>query len=112
MAKLKGITVTLYDKTQTGTDGFGDPVYQETAVDVDNVLVYPTSSTEVLETTNLYGKKAVYTLAIPKGDEHDWEDKKVSFFDEDWRTFGIPTKGIEDNIPLDWNTKVMVERYA
>lgn len=112
MAKIKGITVTLYNKTQTGTDGFGDPVYQEIAVDVDNVLVYPTSSTEVLETTNLYGKKAVYTLAIPKGDAHDWEDKRVSFFGEDWHTFGIPTKGIEDNIPLDWNTKVMVERYA
>lgn len=111
MAKIKGITVTLYNKTLDSTDGFGDPVYTETAVNVDDVLVYPASSTEILETTNLYGKKAVYTLAIPKCDTHEWEDKRVSFFGKDWHTFGIPTQGIEENIPLRWNTKVMVERY-
>ena len=111
MAKIEGITVTLYNKTQTGTDGFGEPIYTETPIDVDDVLVYPATSTEILETVNLYGKKVVYTLAIPKGDEHDWEDRKVSFFGKDWRTFGIPTKGIESNIPLRWNTKVTVERY-
>lgn len=111
MAKIEGITVTLYNKTQTGTDGFGEPIYTETPIDVDDVLVYPATSTEILETVNLYGKKAVYTLAIPKGDEHDWEDRKVSFFGKDWRTFGIQTKGIESNIPLRWNTKVTVERY-
>ena len=111
MAKIKGITVTLYDKTATSTDNFGDPVYTETAASVDNVLVYPTAATEVLELTNLYGKKAVYTLAIPKGDTHTWQDRKVSFFGKDWHTFGIPTEGIEDNIPLDWNMKVTVERY-
>ena len=108
---IKGITVTLYNKTLDSTDGFGDPVYTETAVNVDDVLVYPASSTEILETTNLYGKKAVYTLAIPKGDTHEWEDKRVSFFGKEWHTFGIPTQGIEENIPLRWNMKVMVERY-
>lgn len=50
-------------------------------------------------------------MAIPKGDEHDWKDKRVSFFGEDWHTFGIPLIGIECDIPLDWNMKVMVERY-
>lgn len=109
---INGITVTLYTKTQTDTDGFGDPVYTETPVDVADVLVYPSTSTEILETVNLYGKKAVYTMAIPKGDTHDWEDQKVSFFGETWRTFGIPTEGIESNIPLRWNKKVTVERYA
>lgn len=111
MTRIKGITVTLYDKTATSTDAFGDPVYTETPQNVDDVLVYPSTSTEILETTNLYGKKAVYTLAIPKGDTHDWTDRKVSFFGEDWHTFGIPTQGIEANIPLRWNMKVMVERY-
>ena len=111
MTRIKGITVTLYDKTATSTDAFGDPVCAETPQNVDDVLVYPSTSTEILETTNLYGKKAVYTLAIPKGDTHDWTDRKVSFFGEDWHTFGIPTQGIEANIPLRWNMKVMVERY-
>ena len=61
---------------------------------------------------NLFGKKAVYTLAIPKGDTHKWEDSVVEFFGHKWKTFGFPIEGIESNIPLDWNKKVMVERYG
>ena len=133
MSRIKGITVTLYNKIQSGTDGFGDPIYAdggdaysshvdkgqadymlvdtELAVNVDDVLVYPSTSTEILETINLYGRKAVYTMAIPKGDTNDWENKRVSFFGQEWKTFGIPTEGIDANIPLRWNKKVMVERY-
>ena len=111
MAKIQGITVTLYSQTVDSTDPFGAQTYEETPVSVSNVLVAPTSSTEVLDTVNLYGKKAVYTLGIPKGDTNDWEDKRVTFFGEDWHTFGIPQEGIEANIPLEWNKKVFVERY-
>lgn len=109
---IKGITVILYDKEQTGIDEFNRPVYKETPITVDNVLVAPSSSDDVVTTTNLAGKKAVYTLAIPKGDDHVWADRKVEFFGEVWKTFGIPLEGIEENIPLDWNKKVMVERYG
>ena len=108
---IHGIPVTLYTVQQTGSDDFGAPIYKETAVTVDNVLVAPASNTEILETTNLYGKKAVYTLGIPKGDTHVWEGRKVSFFGQDFRVFGIPTQGIDDLIPLEWNKKVTVERY-
>lgn len=112
MAVIKGIEVTLYQKTQTGTDAFNTPIYTETPVQVSNVLVYPTTATENLELTNLYGKKAVYTLAIPKGDTHEWQDSKISFFGKDFRSFGIPQEGIEENIPLEWNKKVTVEIYG
>lgn len=111
MGSIKGITVTLYEQTQTGTDAFNDPIYTETAINVDNVLVYPSTQTEILETVNLYGRKAVYTLGIPKGDIHDWENRRIDFFGQSWRSFGIPSQGIEDMIPLDWNMKVTVERY-
>lgn len=111
-SRISGITVTLYDRTQTGTDAFNAPAYTETAVNVDNVLVAPMSSTELLEVYNLTGRKAVYQLSIPKGDTHDWTaGKKVSFFGNDWRIIAIPTEGIDHLIPLDWNKKVQVERY-
>lgn len=110
-AKITGITVTLWEPTQSGTDPFGAPIEVLEAVQVENVIVAPSSSQEILDNNNLYGRTAVYTLAIPKGDAHDWENKKVSFFGEDWRVFGIPLEGIEANIPLDWNKKVTVERY-
>ena len=109
---MKGITITLYDRTQTDVDELNNPVYTETPVSVDNVLVAPVNSTEVLDTYNLTGRKAVYQLAIPKGDTHDWTaGKKVNFFGEDWRIIELELEGIEKLIPLQWNKKVRVERY-
>lgn len=109
---MKGITITIYDRTQTGTDELNHPIYREVPVSVDNVLVAPVNSTEVLDTYNLTGRKAVYQLAIPKGDTHQWTaGKRVSFFGEDWRIIEIAEEGIEELIPLDWNKKVRVERY-
>ena len=108
---IKGITITLYERTRTGTDDFNKPVYSENPVTVDNVLVSPVSSQEVIDTLNLTGKKAVYNMAIPKGDTHEWRDVRVDFFGQHFQTFGEPIKGIEANIPLDWNTKVQVETY-
>lgn len=111
MAMIKGITVTLYEKVQTGVDPLNEPVYTEQAVQVDNVLVAPAGAdNDITDSTDLDGGKAVYTLAIPKEDTHNWENVRVDFFGEQWRTYGIPVKGIAENIPLDWNTKVMVER--
>lgn len=109
---IRGITVTLYDLTQTGRDPLNKPIFTETPVEVSNVLVAPVSSTEQLETFSLTGRRAVYQLGIPKGDTHNWTaGRKVSFFGANWRIIGIPTEGIEEMIPLSWNKKVQVERY-
>lgn len=107
---MKGITVTLYADIQTGANPFGEAEYTELPIEVNNVLVAPASSQEILDTMNLYGKKAVYTLGIPKGDTHDWKDKRITFFDEDWISFGEPLKGIDALVPTSWNMKVMVAR--
>lgn len=109
---LHGITIQLYERTETGTDAFNRPVYTETAVNVYNVLIGEPSTQEIVDTLNLTGKKLAYTLAIPKGDIHDWTDTKVSFWGMTFRTIGEPTQGIEAMIPLDWNKKVKVERYG
>ena len=109
---MRGITVTLYDRTQTGTDALNKPIYSETPVTVDNVLVAPSASLEVLEQTNLDGRRGEYVMAIPKGDTHEWTSgKKVRFFGADWRIIEMPQEGIEWLIPLSWNKKVQVERY-
>ena len=98
-------------KKQAGTDAFHCPVYDYEEEIVENVLVSPATSDDIVATQDLTGKKTVYTLAIPKGDTHDWIDAKVRFFGQTWKTFGFPLEGIEENIPLVWNKKVMVERY-
>lgn len=111
---LKGITVNLITKEQTGTDAFNRPIVQDVTTPVDNVLVAPLSQTgeEILSELSLNGKKAKYQLAIPKGDTHNWEDAEVEFFGERWKTIGFPTEGIESLIPLDWNRKVLVQRVG
>ena len=108
---IKGITVRLTTKEQVGEDAFGAPIVKTVTADIGNVLVSPTSSQDNVSNMQLYGKMAAYTLAIPKGDTHNWQDATVEFFGAKWRTMGIPTKGIEELIPLNWNTKVQVERY-
>lgn len=109
---IKGITVTLISKQETGRDPFGEPIYEDVEIEVDNVLISPTTSDDIVNQMTLTGKKAVYTLAIPKGDTNNWEDQEVRFFGEKWRVFGVPLQGIDHLIPLSWNKKVMVERYG
>lgn len=113
MARLKGITITLINKKEIARDPLGSPIYEDIEIEVNNVLVNPTSAEakDVIGRLNLDGRKAVYTLAIPKGDTNIWEGQEVIFFDKRWKVFGSVMEGIEKLIPLDWNKKVTVERY-
>lgn len=111
MALIKGMTVVLREKIMTGKDPFNDPIYEYVDKEVENVLIAPASTDDIVSSQNLYGKKAVYTLAIPKGDTNTWTDNIVVFFGKEWQVFGIPMEGMTGNIPLDWDKKVMVKRY-
>lgn len=111
---MKGVTVTLTKKTQTGTDAFGQPVYSTTTIDVSDVLVGEPTTDDITNNLTMYGKRIVYTLAIPKGDANEWEDTYVTLpapMSGTFHTVGIPTAGIEENIPLRWNKKVHLERF-
>lgn len=116
MGRIQGTTVTLYEQTQTGIDPFGFPVYAEKGVSVENVLVGEPSSDDITTSTQLYGKVIRYMLGIPKGDTHDWTDKKVSWADaygstHTCKTFGFPITGIEANVPGPWHMKVRCEKF-
>lgn len=112
MAMIKGTTIILRKKKQVGVDGFNAPIYETEDMEVENVLIAPAFTEDVSTAQDLYGKKASYTLAIPKGDTNIWEDTTVVFFGQEWSTIGFPQEGMEENIPLNWNKKVMVERYG
>lgn len=109
---IKGITVTLYAKTDSGeVDAFGKTIYTETPIEVENVLVEPMTTDDIITNQNLYGKKATYRLCIPKGDANEWADCRVDFMGERWQVFGFIEEWIGANVPLKWNKKVMVKRY-
>lgn len=109
---IKGTSVQIEVRKAVGNDEFDRPVYNSDFETVSNVLIGEPSSEDVINELNLSGKRIAYTLAIPKGDGHDWENAVVIFFGQKFRTIGTPVQGIDENIPLDWNKKVRVERYV
>lgn len=76
---IRGIDVILYRKQQTGEDAFGAPVFNEVAETVHNVLIGEPTAEDLVNELQLYGKRLAYTLALPKGDAHDWHDVTVEF---------------------------------
>ena len=108
---MRGITVTLYERTEGPADEFNRPTWTETATEVANVLVAPLSDDEIIQTLNLTGRRARYQLGIPKGDTHNWVDAKVIIWGQPFRTFGYPMTGEQENIPLRWGQNVRVERF-
>lgn len=112
---IHGIDITLITKTQIGTDALNHPIYEINEETVSDVLVGAPGADEISNALSLYGKEVKYTLAIPKGDTHTWIDTQVILpepFEGKYRTIGYPTAGIEENIPLRWNKKIMIERYG
>lgn len=111
--RIHGMTIQLEALTELTADAFGVPTYSSEWISVDNVLVGQPTDSEIADAMRLWGKKAVYTLGIPKGDTHVWEaGTKVRFFGETFLIFGHTIQGIEDMVPLDWNKKVMVEGFG
>lgn len=110
---MRGVTVKLVVKTQTGKDALNMPVYEENIEEVENVLVGSPTTDDINNGLSLYGKTITYTLAIPKGDTRIWEDTEVILpepFGGRYHTIGYPEAGIESLIPLSWNRKVHLER--
>lgn len=107
---MRGSTIILHERTQTGVDGFNSPVYTTRLATVPNVLIGQPTTDDVTDSISLYGKRIEYMLGIPKGDTHDWEDATVEFFGRKYRAFGAVIQGIEENVPTQWHKKVRVER--
>ena len=108
---IRGITVTLCARTQSGTDAFNRPTYSETEESVDNVIAYPATSEDVISEQNLAGKHLEYYLCVPKDDKHTWTGQKVKFFGQTWRVYSYPEEWIEANNPTAWNRRYKCERY-
>lgn len=113
---MRGLTVTLWTETQTGTDPLGNPICEEVGENVENVLVGEPNADDITASTALYGKQIRYMLGIPKTDTHDWMDKKVSWVDaygheHVCKTFGFPITGVGDLIPGPWHMKVRCAEY-
>ena len=111
MANIQGITVILFDKVSDGVDEFNQPTYTETEIEVENVLIEPVSTTQSADTTDIKQTGIQYRLHIPKTDTNTWTNRKVKFYDSVFKTVGAPMVYMEELTPLEWNKKVLVEKY-
>ena len=110
---MKGVTITLLQKTQTGTDPLGQPTFSTKEVSVKDVLVGEPSSSDIETVLTKYGKRVAYTLGLPKGDENTWYKAQVKLpapWSATFNVIGDFTAGIEENVPTRWNKKVHLER--
>lgn len=108
---LKGETVFLIEKTEIGRDPFGKPIFEEKETPIEDVLIGSPSFDAAISANNLDGKRLAYTLGIPKGDTHNWQDTFVIIRGKRFKTFGFPLTQTAENVPGKWNTQVKVELY-
>lgn len=108
---MKGTTIKLLVKTQTGTDPFGAPIYSTVWEDIPDVLVGTPTTDDIKTSVELYGKKIEYILGIPKGDTHNWIDADIIIWSQRYKSFGYPMTGEPENIPLRWGQNVRVTRF-
>ena len=105
---IRGEAVVLITRTAV-LDDFNHPTWVESRETVDNVLIGEPVQAELSNSADMRHARAAYTLGIPKGDGHDWQDAIVEFWGKRWRQFGQVIQGMEHQIPLDWNKKITVE---
>lgn len=115
ISTIKGRTVTLYERIETGeVDEFNAPVYEYVESKIDNVLIEAAANDAIVSEVEINGKHLAYVLHIPKGDTHNWKDAKVVLPDP-WnvavKTYGDCMLYDADLTPLDWNKKVKAEIY-
>lgn len=104
---MVGVTVTLYERIQTGTDPFNMPIYGILPVDVENVLYGPSGTSD----TDMVNDTSLLDLYIPKGDTHEWTGCRVTVEENDYVVVGRPESWISENVPGPWNRRVRVKRY-
>ena len=115
---VKGLDVTLYEKTKTGEDEFGADIYEEVPVVVKNVFVQPVNDdavVSVVKNIEIAGTHNSYVLHIPKGDTHKWEDSKVYLplpYDTTVKTYSTGLIFRSELAPLDWNKQIKAEIYG
>lgn len=104
------IPVTLYEKVQDGTDDFGVPTYAENAVVIDKCLVAMGQHNQLMDNNTIQVALDTFTIAIPKGDTHDWRNSIVEFslggIEFRCKTNSDYLLGVEEAMPLMWHKQI------
>lgn len=107
---LKGTTILLHKFTYTEWNAFGEasqPIEEVTVI--EDCLVAPSTAQDMEESMNLFGKRATYVLALPKGNADNFTNNEVEWLGHRFKVVGTPIEGVEANVPTRWHRKVYLE---
>lgn len=104
------IPVKLHEKIANGFDGFGVPTYTEHIKYINNCFVVIGNHYQLLDNNTSLVALDEFTIAIPKGDNHEWRNSIVEFklggIDYKCKTHGDYLLGVEEAMPLMWHKQI------
>lgn len=99
---MRGETVYVEDVLETGADPFGNPLFERFERAVDNVLVAPGDTEDVIESNRPDGAEVRYTCYFPKTFDEVLENRRVKVRGEWLDVIGSPDHFDKLNCPTDW----------
>lgn len=106
-----GETVTVYRREQTGEDDRGDPIFEDVAQTVDNVLVAPGPLADMPDSVRPTGTLIAWNLHFPKTFSGNLRGALVSVRGLDpAEVVGDPHPYTLENTPTDWWLPVELRR--
>lgn len=106
---IVGETVKVSIIKEIGKDAFNAPIYETEWISVDDVLVVPGSTKNLIDSNRQFGSRVVYTLHFPKVFNGSLRGSLVEVRGEQFRVIGDPKPYQTWNCPTRWNMPVEVE---
>lgn len=108
---IKGETVVVHRREQTGVDPGNNPIYESTETEVEDVIVAPGPRSDVEESTRPDGIEVSWTLHFPKSWTDSLRGAEISVRGGPRSpVVGDPRPYTNANTPGRWNRPVELER--
>lgn len=107
---MRGETVIVRRKSETGTDPGGNPITETTEEAVENVLTSPGPRDDVDDSQRPEGVTVAWTLHMPKLFTGSLRGAEIKVRDDEFRrVVGSPQRYMSSLTPGPWNMPVELE---
>lgn len=107
---MKGETVVVLRREQTGTDAFNEPVYEWTETAVEDVLTSPGPRSDLDDSNRPDGVLVAWTCHFPKAFTGSLRGAQIKVrADVPRAVIGDPQPYMDANTPGRWNRPVELE---
>ena len=107
---MRGESVIVITRTETGRDGGNAPIYSDSETTVTNGLVAPGTRSDVIDSNRPEGVDVAYNLHFPKTFTGSLRGLRVKVRGEAFHIIGDPQPYQTNLTPGKWNRPVEVER--